>query len=60
MIKSEIAVGVTERVGVGRRATGDAPDAMFETVTDALARGKGLRIVGFGTFGTKRRAARTK
>ena len=34
-------------------------DVMFEAIGEALARGEGLRIVGFGTFGTRSRPART-
>ena len=57
--KSEIAGRVADRIGVGRSAAGDAVDAVFEAIGEALARGEEVRIVGFGTFGTRRRPART-
>lgn len=57
--KSEIAGHVADRIGVGRSAAGDAVDAVFEAIGEALARGEDVRIVGFGTFGTRSRPART-
>jgi len=59
MIKSEIVGRVADRVGICRAAAGEAVDAMFKTVGGALTRGEAVRIVGFGTFGTRRRPART-
>ena len=32
---------------------------MFEAIAETLARGEDVRIVGFGTFGTRSRSART-
>ena len=57
--KSEIAGHVAHRTGVERSAAGDAVDAVFEAIGEALARGEDVRIVGFGTFGTRSRPART-
>ena len=57
--KSEIASRVADRTGVGRSATGSAVDAVFEAIGEALARGEDVRVVGFGTFGTRSRPART-
>ena len=57
--KSEIAGRVAGRIGVGRSAAGDAVDAVFEAISGTLARGEDVRIVGFGTFGTRSRPART-
>ena len=57
--KSEIAGLVAARTGVGKSAAGDAVDAVFEAVPEALARGEEVRIAGFGTFGTRSRPART-
>ena len=59
MNKSEIAGRVAGRTGVSRSAAGDAVDAVFEAVAEALARGEDVRIAGFGTFGTRSRPART-
>ena len=57
--KSEIAGRVAGRIGVGRSAAGDAVDAVFEAIAETLATGEDVRIVGFGTFGTRSRPART-
>lgn len=57
--KTEIAGRVADRVGVGRSAAGDAVDAVFEVIAETLARGEEVRVVGFGTFGTRSRPART-
>ena len=59
MNKSEIAGHVADRTGVGRSAAGNAVDAVFEAIAEALARGEDVRIVGFGIFGTRSRPTRT-
>ena len=55
MNKAEIA----GRVGLSRSAAGEWVDAVFETLAKVLAAGQDVRIVGFGTFGTTDRPART-
>ena len=57
--KSEIASRVAGRAGVGKSEAGEAVDAVFEAIAEALARGEDVRIAGFGTFGTRSRTART-
>ena len=57
--KLEIAGRVADRTGVGRAAAGSAVDAAFEAIAEALAKGEDVRVVGFGTFGTRNRPART-
>ena len=59
MNKSEITGLVAGRTGVARSVAGDAVDAVFEAIGEALARGEEVRIVGFGTFGTRSRPGRT-
>ena len=59
MNKSDIADQVADRIGVSRSTAGEAVDAVFEAVREALVRGEEARIVGFGTFGTRYRPART-
>ena len=59
MNKLEIAGCVAERTGLSRSAAGNAVDAVFEAVGEALAKDEEVRIVGFGTFGTRNRPART-
>ena len=38
---------------------GDAVEAVFEAITETPASGEDARIVGYGTFGTRSRLART-
>ena len=59
MKKSDIAGRVADRIGLSRSGAGNAVDAVFEAVGEALANGEEVRIVGFGTFGTRNRPART-
>ena len=59
MNKWAIAGHVADRTGVVRSAAGEAVDTVFEAIAEALARGEDVRIVGFGTFGTRNRPART-
>ena len=59
MKKSDIAGRVADRIGLSRSGAGNAVDAVFEAVGEALANGEEVRIVGFGTFATKSRPART-
>ena len=59
MTKSDIAGRVADRIGLSRSAAGNAVDAVFEAVGDALANGEEVRVAGFGTFGTRNRQDRT-
>lgn len=57
--KAEIAGRVADRMGVGRPAAGEVVDAVFEVIAETLAKGEDVRVVGFGTFGTRSLPART-
>ena len=57
--KSDIAGRVADRIGLSQSAAGNAVEAVFEAVGEALANGEEVRIAGFGTFGTRNRPART-
>lgn len=59
MKKSELVVAVAEGADISKAAAARAVDAVFETITAALAKGDTVGLVGFGTFGVKERAART-
>ena len=59
MKKSDIAGRVADRIGLSQSAAGNAVDAVFEALGEALANGEEVRIAGFGTFGTRNRPART-
>ena len=59
MNKGELAERLAGRTGISKAAAKDAVDGVFETIGEALANGEEARILGFGTFGTRNRPART-
>ncbi len=59
MNKSELADRLAGRTGMSRAAAKDAVDGVFDVIGEALANGEEARILGFGTFGTRDRPART-
>ncbi len=59
MNKSELAERLAGRTGMSKAAAKDAVDGVFEVIGEALANGEEARILGFGTFGTRNRPART-
>ncbi len=59
MNKTELVRVVADKTGVTLAAAGDAVNAVFEAVTDALVNGEEVAILGFGTFKVNERAART-
>lgn len=50
MNKQDLANRVAETTGLARADAARAIDAMLETITDALANGEEVRLVGFGNF----------
>ncbi|MGI9251849.1 MAG: HU family DNA-binding protein [Pseudohongiellaceae bacterium] len=59
MNKSELIDAVAQSTGLSKADSNRAVDATFETITAALKRSDPVALVGFGTFVTKNRAART-
>ncbi|MBV0932187.1 HU family DNA-binding protein [Marinobacterium weihaiense] len=57
--KSELIDAIAAAADIPKAAAGRALDATLESVTEALQRGESVALVGFGTFATKERAART-
>ena len=58
MKKVELVEAVAEKAGLTKADATRAIDATFETITEALANGDKITLVGFGTFGVSQRAAR--
>ncbi len=58
MNKSELTASVAERAGITKGQAQAALDAIFSTITDQTAAGNTVKIVGFGKFEMKTRAAR--
>ncbi len=58
MKKVELVEAVAEKAGLTKADATRAIDATFEAITDALANGDKVPLVGFGTFSISKRAAR--
>ncbi len=58
MNKGELIDKVAGEIEVTKREAKKAVECVFETITDCLAKGDAVRLVGFGTFGARQRAAR--
>ena len=59
MNKNDLIANVAEASSLSKADAGAAVDAVLHTVTNALAGGGEVRLVGFGTFSTANRAATT-
>lgn len=58
MKKSDISSHVAAQASLSKAAADSAVNAVFSSISDALAREETVTIAGFGTFSTKRRPAR--
>ena len=58
MNKMGIVDAVHAKMGGTRRSAEEAVDAVFEAITNALAKGEEVLISGFGVFMVKKRTAR--
>jgi len=58
MNKSKIVARVAARAGLDRFTAERAVDLVFEAIAEGLAKEEDVRIVGFGAFMTRYRAAR--
>jgi len=59
MNKQELVDAIASAVGTSKVAAGETVDAFVAVVTQAVAEGDGVQLVGFGTFSTGQRVART-
>lgn len=59
MNKSELIDKVSYDRGVTKAHAKAAVECILENIAEALARKEPVRLVGFGTFGVRERAART-
>ncbi len=58
MKKVELVEAVAEETGLTKADATKAIDATFKAITNALANGDKVPLVGFGTFDVSERAAR--
>ncbi|MBQ6262174.1 MAG: HU family DNA-binding protein [Clostridia bacterium] len=59
MNKSQLVESIAKKTGFTKKDSEKALAAVLETVEKALVKGDKVQLIGFGTFGTKKRAART-
>ncbi len=58
MNKGDVVKSIASKAGLSQRAAAAALDAFIETVSSALSKKDAVRLVGFGSFEVRRRAAR--
>jgi len=58
MNKGELIEEVTNQTGLTKKTSRETIDATISVISDALARGEKVTLVGFGTFRVIRRKAR--
>ncbi|MDD3241458.1 MAG: HU family DNA-binding protein [Bacilli bacterium] len=58
MKKVELVEAVAEKTGLTKADATRSIDAVFDVITEALVKGDKVPLVGFGTFGVSKRAAR--
>ncbi len=59
MNKAELVEEIAIQTGLTKRTSGKAVDAVVSAISDCLARGEKVTLVGFGTFGVRQRNARS-
>jgi DNA-binding protein HU-beta len=56
--KTELIQAVTEKTGLTKKDATLAVEGVFNAISEALARGEKVQLVGFGNFEIRERAAR--
>lgn len=59
MNKTELVEAVAEKSDLSKAAAAKAVNAVFSAISDTLVKGDQVAVIGFGTFSTRHRAART-
>ncbi len=58
MNKTELIDAIAAKAGLSKKDAKGALEATIESITEALAKGDSVALIGFGTFSTAARAAR--
>ena len=58
MNKAELIEEVASQTGLTKRTSGEAVDAVASAISDCLAKGEKVTLVGFGTLRVTKRKAR--
>ena len=59
MKKTELVAAIAERAALSKKDAEKALSAVIDTISEALADGDKIQLVGFGTFEVRTRGART-
>ncbi|MGO5115405.1 HU family DNA-binding protein [Candidatus Avoscillospira sp. LCP25S3_F1] len=59
MNKTELIAAVAEKAGIAKKDAEKAVNATLDAITETMVAGDKVQLVGFGTFETRRREART-
>ncbi|MGL5261811.1 MAG: HU family DNA-binding protein [Bacteroides sp.] len=59
MNKAELVSAMAEKAGLSKVDSRKALDAFIEVVSDTLAKGEKVSLIGFGTYSVSERKART-
>ena len=59
MNKAELIAALADKADVSKKDAAKVLDALTDTITEELAKKEKVTLVGFGTFETRERAART-
>lgn len=58
MTKAELVTAVAEKAEITKKDAEKALTAVIDSITESLAKGEKIQLVGFGTFEVRDRAAR--
>ncbi|MGN1122382.1 MAG: HU family DNA-binding protein [Eubacteriales bacterium] len=58
MNKTELIAAIAEKAGASKKDSEKVVNATIDVITEALAKGDKISLVGFGTFEVRERAAR--
>ncbi|MDU4961228.1 MAG: HU family DNA-binding protein [Sporomusaceae bacterium] len=59
MNKTELVASVAEKAGITKKDAEKTVTAFLDSIQEALANNEKVQLIGFGTFETRERAART-
>ena len=59
LTKNNVVDSIVEQTGLSKKDANAAVDAFAATICEALSNGDSVGLIGFGTFDTKYRPART-
>lgn len=57
--KADLAAQIAKSADISKAAAGKAVNAIIQNIKDALSKGNDVTLIGFGSFTTAKRAART-